>query len=247
MSMADEANKRVFIAGASGAIGRRLCILLVEDGWQVKGTTRFAHKASVLRDIGVDPIIVDVYGEEKLRRSIAESQPSVVIHQLTDLPPALDATKMAEARVRNSRIRDIGTRNLLAASIATGVKRFVAQSIAFAYAPGPTPYDESAPLDVNGSEAVRLTVQGVASLEYQVLNAPLEGIVLRYGRLYGPGTGFDNPHGSAPLHVDAAADAARRAAFRGSRGIYNIAENDGTVSSTKAMAELGWNSGFRIC
>ena len=134
--------KRIFVAGASGAVGRRLCRLLVGDGWTVTGTTRSPERASVLRDIGVAPVIVDVFDEAQLRRAIAEVQPEMVVHQLTDLPPALDPARMAEALVRTARIRDVGTRNLLAAAVAAGARRVVAQSIAFAYAPGPKPYRE---------------------------------------------------------------------------------------------------------
>ena len=91
-----------------------------------------------------------------------------------------------------------------------------------------------------------LTARGVASLERQTLGGPFEGLVLRYGKLYGPGTGFDTPAAGGPLHVDAAADAARRAVTRGAPGVYNVAEEDGTVSSAKAARELGWHPDFRI-
>jgi nucleoside-diphosphate-sugar epimerase len=236
--MVNEQKRRILVAGASGAIGRRLCRLLVADGWRVTGTTRSPDKAAALQALGVIPIVVDVFDAERLLSVVAEAQPAIVIHQLTDLPPALDPTKMAEARVRNAHLREIGTRNLLAAAIAVQATRVIAQSIAFAYAPGPQPYDEDAPLNADA--------HGVASLEQQVLHAPLEGIVLRYGKFYGPGTGFDNPPSGGPLHVDAAADAARLAITHGLPGIYNIAEDDGTVSIRKAIAELAWKPDFRI-
>lgn len=240
-------NNRVFVAGASGAIGRPLCRLLVDDGWAVVGTTRSQDRAAALIEIGVIPVIVDMFDAPRLRRVVAESGADVVIHQLTDLPPALDPTKMAEARIRNARVREVGTRNLLDAAVASGVKRMVAQSIAFAYAPGPMPYDEACPLNVAADDDPNaLTTRAVASLEQQVLGAPLVGIVLRYGRLYGPGTGFDNRPRGGPLHVDAAADAARRAITRGMPGVYNVAENDGTLSTLKAERELEWRSSFRI-
>lgn len=229
---------RAFIAGATGAIGRPLCRLLVADGWDVFGMTRSAAKADELRALGVKPCVVDAFDEEGVMRAVAAAKPSVVVHQLTDLPPGLDPAKMAEARGRNARIREIGTANLVAAAVAARAERMVAQSIAFAYAPGSTPFSEDAPLNPNAPS--------VASLERQVLGAPLHGIVLRYGRLYGPGTGFDAPSTGGPVHVDDAADAARRAMTRGARGVYNIAENDGTLRIERAQRELGWLPGFRI-
>jgi len=239
--------KRVFVAGAGGAVGRRLCRLLTQDGWSVIGTTRSPERAGLLQSLGVEPAVVDVFDAHALQRLVKESQASIVVHQLTDLPPGLDPAKMAEARVRNARVREVGTRNLVMAAVAAGVQRMVAQSVAFAYAPGPTPHSEDAPLDVSAADdATAQLARSIASLEQQVLDAPFAGVVLRYGRFYGPGTGFDTPRSGAPLHIDAAADAARRAMTSGSAGVYNIAEDDGTVSIRKATDELGWSPDFRI-
>jgi len=234
--MPGNTNKKILVAGASGVIGRKLCSLLVDDGWQVSGTTRSPEKAAGLRVLGVEPVVVDVFDENALLRAVARAQPDILIHQLTDLPPGLAPAKMIEGRVRNARIRDIGTRNLIAAALACGVKRMVVQSIAFAYGPGPLPHREESPLGA----------ASLASFEQQVLDAALVGIILRYGKLYGPGTGFDTAPSDGPVHVDAAADAARLAVTRGQAGIYNIAEEDGTVSSQKAIRELGWNAGVRF-
>jgi nucleoside-diphosphate-sugar epimerase len=153
---------------------------------------------------------------------------------------------MAEALGRNARLRSEGTRNLVAAALAAGARRLVAQSIAFAYAPGPEPHREDDPLNVSADGGAGATARGVASLEQQVLGCGLEGLVLRYGRLYGPGTGFDSNDKPAPLHVDAAARAAQLAASRGAPGVYNLAEDDGAVSSEKAKAALGWRADWRI-
>ncbi|MGN6487497.1 MAG: NAD-dependent epimerase/dehydratase family protein [Devosia sp.] len=229
-------SRRVFVAGATGAIGLPLCRLLVADGWAVTGMTRRSEKAGALAAIGVQPVVVDVYEAEALRAAVVAAAPDVVVHQLTDLPPGLDPTLMAAARVRNTRIRDEGTRNLIAAAVAAGAGRLVLQSLGFAYAPGPKPFSETSAIDPAQT--------GVLSLEIQAMAAPIPAVVLRYGRLYGPGTGFAAPHGAAPVHVDAAADAARRALEHGA-GIYNIAESDGEVSSVRAAAELGWRSDFR--
>jgi nucleoside-diphosphate-sugar epimerase len=238
-------SKRIFLAGASGAIGRRLCLLLVRDGWQVAGMTRHREKAEALRLLGVEPVIVDVFDEARLRRAMADAAPDIVVHQLTDLPPGLDPARMEEARTRNARIRELGTRHLVAAAVAAGARRMVAQSTAFAYARGPAPFREASPLNIEAAGSAGVSARGVASLERQVLEAPLDGVVLRYGRLYGPGTGFEAPPAGGPLHVDAAADAARRALTRG-RGVYNIAEDDGSVLSQKARDDLGWRADFRI-
>lgn len=240
-------SRTIFLAGASGAIGRRLCRLLVEDGWRVYGTTRRPEKAPALREMGVEPVIVDVFDAQRLREAVTETRPAILVHQLTDLPAGLDPLLMAEARPRNARLRDIGTRNLVAAAAACGAQRMIAQSITFAYAPGPKPYDEASPLDIDAPDAAGATnARGIANLERRILECPCVGIVLRYGRFYGPGTGFDTAPAGAPVHVDAAADAARRAISRGTAGIYNVAEEDGTVSSAKARRELGWEPGFRI-
>jgi nucleoside-diphosphate-sugar epimerase len=199
----------------------------------------------MLLDLGVEPAIVDVFDDARLVDVVRNAAPEVVVHQLTDLPPALDPTKMADALVRNARLRELGTRNLVAAAVAAGATRIVAQSLAFVYAPGPMPYREDAPLCLD-DPSYGETARAVASLEQQVLAAPLTGIVLRYGKLYGPGTGFDLPASGGPVHVDDAADAARRALTRGETGAYNIAEDDGAVAITKAADALGWVPGFRL-
>lgn len=230
--------RRILVAGATGAIGRVLCRLLRADSHVVFGTTRVASKAAALEQLGVAPLVVDVYDAAALQAATIGARPEVVIHQLTDLPAVLDPTRRSEMLARNARLREVGTRNLVAAAVASGAGRMIAQSIAFAYAPGPLPHDESSPL---APEAL-----AVASLERQVLAGPFDGLVLRYGRLYGPGTWFATRDGTAPVHVDAAADAARRAVSAGSPGVYNIAENNGTVRVDKAIEELGWDPAFRL-
>ena len=240
--------KRVLVAGAGGAIGRVLCRLLLADGHFVVGTTRSSARADLLRELGVEPVVVDVFDAQTLRQKIAEARVTIVIHQLTDLPQVRTPEALAEALVRNAHLREVGTRNLVEAAIAGGVTRMIVQSVAFAYAPGPRPYDETCPLNVASEDrTAAATARGVASLEQQVLNAPFDGVVLRYGRFYGPGTWFTTPPplGTA-VHVEAAADAARRAVPHGRPGIYNVAEEDGTVSCAKAHHEFAWDPGFGI-
>jgi len=237
--MANDYYKRAFVAGASGAIGEILCQLLLADGWHVVGTTRSNEKAARLQNLEVQPVVIDVFDRPALIQAVCDAKPDVVVNQLTDLPRKFTPENMAAAQVRNARIRDTGTKNLVDAAIAAGATRIVSQSIAFAYLPGPLPYSEDAPLD---------TVEhpSIIKLEEYVLGCGLIGIILRYGRLYGPNTWSMDPPKEAPVHVDAAANAARLSMNRGSSGVYNIAEDDGTVSITKAMQELNWNPDFRV-
>jgi nucleoside-diphosphate-sugar epimerase len=238
---------RIFLAGASGAIGRRLTPLLLAAGHQVTGTTRSADKAVELKARGVEPLVVDVFDAAALQDAVVSARPDVVIHQLTDLPQVADPILLRDALARNSHLRVEGTANLVVAARAAGARRLIAQSIAFAYADGPEPHAETDPL-VSGEDDApgAVTGRGVRALEAAVLNAPgIHGIVLRYGRLYGPGT-WNTANARAPLHVDAAAQAALLALTKGAPGIYNIAEDDGAVSIEKASRELGFDAGFRL-
>jgi nucleoside-diphosphate-sugar epimerase len=238
---------RIFLAGASGVIGRRLVPLLLAAGHAVVGTTRSQEKAEELKARGVEPVVVDVFDADALLEFVAWAGPDAVIHQLTDLPDVIDPASLAEVLARNSRLRIEGTANLVAAALAAGVRRLIAQSIAFAYADGPEPHAEADPLNRTEGEAPgAITARGVRALEEAVLNAPgLEGLVLRYGRLYGPGT-WNTPNARAPLHVDAAAHAALLALTRGAPGIYNIAEDDGAVAVGKARKQLGFDPASRF-
>ncbi|WP_322015421.1 NAD(P)-dependent oxidoreductase [Paraburkholderia sp. J12] len=238
-------NRKVFLAGATGAIGRALAPLLVEGGYTVFGTTRRAERAAELEKLGVVPVLVDVFDAPALHHAVERIGPASVIHQLTDLPAGLPPEKMAQAVAPNARIRDEGTRNLIAAAVAAGATKLVAQSIAWAWREGAMPYRETQPLDTEATGARRVTVDGVVSLERQVLEAPLTGTVLRYGQLYGPGTGTDEPRGASPVHVEAAAWAARLALERSPGGIFNITEETGVVSAQKAARELGWSPAMR--
>lgn len=239
--------KKIFLAGATGVIGQRLSRLLLNAGYTVYGTTRSIAKTAQLQQLGVNPVVVDVFDAAALKTALLNSQANIVIHQLTDLPPGLDPARMSEARARNARLREEGTRNLVAAAVAAGVQRVVAQSIAFAYAPGPQPFAESCPLNTAADDAIAArSAQAVASLEQHVLNGPFFGIVLRYGKLYGAGTGFEQPPTGGPLHADAAAQAALLAITAKLNGVYNIAEEDGTVTSARARRELGWSPDFRM-
>lgn len=237
---------RIFLAGATGAIGIPLTRLLVQAGHRVVGTTRAPAKAEALRKLGAEPVVIDVFDRDGLIAAVSAARPDIVIHQLTDLPPGLDPARIAEFVPRNARIRREGTANLLAGALAAGAGRLIAQSIAWVYAPGPLPHAETNPLDHDATGPGAVSTQGVIALEEAVLGAPLDGIVLRYGRLYGPGTGIDAAAYPASVHVDAAAKAALLAIDRGTPGAYNVAEESGELSTRRAREELGWQADFRL-
>ena len=238
---------RIFVAGASGVIGRRLVPLLIEAGHQVHGGTRDERGADVLRTLGATPRVADVFDRDALHSALRQSRPEVVIHQLTDLPPGLDPARMGEAIIRNARIRAEGTANLVSATLAAGCGRMVAQSITWAYAPGDGARRESDPLDLDAVGSRATTVRGIAALESATLQTRgLTGCVLRYGHLYGPGTGTHQPSEAVRLHVDAAAAAALRAVQSSAHGIFNVCEPNDQVSSTRAVELLGWSAAFRL-
>ena len=237
---------KIFLAGATGAIGRRLVPLLLNARHYVIGTTRSTNKVDGLRAAGVDPVVVDVFDAQALSAAVLEAYPDIIVHQLTDLPPGLDPSQMAEGTQRNARMRSQGTQNLVAAALGAGVHRLIAQSIAWMYAPGKEPHSEDDPLDIDARGTRAITVAGVATLERLTISSPpIDGVVLRYGHLYGPGTGTNTAETPA-LHVDAAAWAAVLAIEKARRGIYNIAEPSGYLSTEKARCELGFDASVRL-
>jgi len=236
---------RVFLAGAGGVIGRQLTPLLVKMGHQVAGTTRSADKAGAIRAMGAEPVVVDVFDAEALKRAVAGAKPDAVIHQLTDLAYGPTSPHYQESLKRNARIRVEGTPNLAAAAKAAGVRRLIAQSIAFIYAQGPGARVETDPM-APAEGAMASTIPAVKALEDAVLAMP-EGIVLRYGYFYGPGTWSPDGPGRRPcVNLDAAAHVAANALTRGEPGLYNIAEDDPTLSSEKAKRLLGFDPDFRL-
>ena len=241
--------KKVFLAGASGVIGIRVCkILLQKGGYEIYGTTRSEQKAKILKDMGVKPVIVDVFDADKLEDEMMDIRPDIVLHQLTDLPSGLPADKMPQALVRNARIRDEGTRNLVNASVKSGAKKIISQSIAFVYEPNDKPFTEDSKLLNFKNKEYGETSEAIYSLEQQTINAPFVGIVLRNGWLYGDDTGFDAAvEGLACVHVDAAANAVVLAMEYDKSSIFNIVdEDDAKTPSLKAVKELGWSDKFRL-
>jgi nucleoside-diphosphate-sugar epimerase len=236
----------VFVAGGGGVVGQRLLPLLRRDGHQVVATTRSTSNVDALRGLGATPVVVDVFDKPALENAVAAAKPDVIIHQLTDLPEVLDPAEMDAVLERNARLRRDGTRNLMAAARSAGVKRVIAQSIVWIYANAEGPRAETDPLNT-ADGPWKVTVEGVIALERAVLDTPgIDGLVLRYGRFYGPGTWTATPSGTSPLHVDAAAQVARLAVSRGEPGIYNVAEDDGTVLIDKARRAFGFDPDFRL-
>src|SRR3954470_11639606 len=238
---------RVFVAGATGLIGSRVVRLLLEGRHDVCSIARSEEKAKTLRELGAGMMVTDVYDVELLRGAMAAAEPDVVVHQLTVLPDRVDARDAAAHFADNDRMRVDGTRALVDAAAAVGASRVVAQSIAFAYAPvGDWVKDESASLFLDAPSPWGSSVGAVAELERQVLEARgMDGVVLRYGTLYGPGTWYDPRDGTVaravragrmPLigdgdgmqsftHVDDAA-AAAVAAVEAPAGTYNVVDDD---------------------
>lgn len=239
-------SETIFLAGATGAVGTVLIPLLRNAGYTVYGSTRHQARASALRELGAIPVLADVFDADTLKSELVRIGPSVVIHQLTDLPRVPDPQALTQAAAGNARVRSEGTRNLVAAALAAGATRLIAQSIAWAYAPGDKPYLEGHPLDIDAEGLRRVSVGGVVALETQVLQTPgLKGTVLRYGQLYGPGTWSAEPQGSSPVHVAAAAHAALLALQSNAAGVFNITEDNTEASNQKARRVLGWSAAFR--
>lgn len=183
---------RVFVAGATGAIGRQLVPQLLAEGHQVTGMTRSPQRARELQASGAEAAVADALDAQAVTAAVAAAQPEVVIHQLTAIPPRLDPRRIERDFELNDRLRTEGTRHLVGAAQAAGVRRVIAQSIAFIYAPGPagTVHVESDPLisDEQAPQSFRRTAGAVRELERSTLAA--NGVVLRYGFFYGPGSGI---------------------------------------------------------
>lgn len=229
---------RIFVAGAAGAVGRQLVPMLVEAGHQVTGTTRSPERAEWLRSVGAEPAIVDAFDANAMLATVVASTPEVVIHQLTDLALGFGAEELAKTQ----RLREIGTRNLVAAALSAGSRRLVAQSGAWLYADGPTPHDETHPLRAATDEPKDAPLRGIIELERQVTQPiAMDGVILRYGFFYGPNTAWEAEMPPQPrVAVDAAARAALLAVDRGPAGIYNVVDDGAPVANRKARDLLGW-------
>src|SRR3954451_651005 len=184
-----ESMMRVFVAGATGAIGRQLVPRLVEAGHEVHGMTRRESKQAMLRALGALPVVADALDPDQVAEAVGRARPDVIVHQLTAIG-ALDMRHFDRAFALTNRLRTEGTDHLLAAGQAVGVRRFVAQSYFASYArTGGMVKTEEDPTDLSPAREMRETVAAIRHLEEAVVGAPwTEGIVLRYGAFYGPGT-----------------------------------------------------------
>ena len=237
---------RVFVAGASGAIGRPLVPKLVAAGHEVTGITRSESRAEAVRQAGARAAVVDVFDADALRAAVEEARADVVVHELTALPERLDF-RQKDVYAPTNRLRTEGTRNLLGAARAAGARRFICQSIAFAYRnDGSRVKSEADPLLDDAPGAFGGGVRALNEMEAMVLVADgMDGLVLRYGFFYGPGTHYgadgamvaDVRRRRLPIvgkgagvfsfiHVDDAADATVAAVERGAPGVYNVTDDE---------------------
>jgi nucleoside-diphosphate-sugar epimerase len=239
---------KIFVAGATGAVGKSLVPLLVSRGHRVFATTRTPGKAPSLRSAGAEPVVVDGLGREGLLDAVGSAHPDVVVHEMTALSGLTRLRNLDGSFVLTNRLRTEGTQYLLEASRAAGARRFVAQS----YAGWPSGRDgariktETDPLETHPARHTERTLQAIRALEAMVLGAAdLEGVVLRYGGFYGPGTGLE-PGGEfvkairkrrfpivgggsgvwSFIHIADAAEATRIAIEGGPAGLYNIVDDD---------------------
>jgi nucleoside-diphosphate-sugar epimerase len=246
---------KVFVAGATGALGRALVPQLVARGHEVVGMTRSASKQDLVRSLGARPVVADALDPDAVAQAVASAEPEVIVHQLTALSGKLSARDMrhperSSAATMTNRLRTEATDHLLAAGRAAGTRRFVAQSFAafrFARTGGPV-QTEADPLDPNPPAALRAPLVGILHLERAVTTIDWgEGLVLRYGGFYGPGTAISlapDAVMAAPIrkrrfpivgdgggvwshvHIEDAAAATAAAVEHGKPGIYNIVDDE---------------------
>jgi nucleoside-diphosphate-sugar epimerase len=239
---------RVFVAGATGAIGKQLVPRLVEAGHEVHGMTRSESKQAMLHELGAVPVVADALDPDQVAEAVGRARPEVIVHQLTAIG-AVDMRHFDRDFALTNRLRTEGTDHLLSAGQAVGVRRFVAQGVggygAYARTGGPVKTEED-PLDPTPAREMRETLAAIRHLEEAVLGARwTEGLVLRYGVFYGPGTSLapgaeqfelvrrrkfplvgDGGGVWSFIHVADAAEATVAAVERGSRGVYNVVDDD---------------------
>jgi nucleoside-diphosphate-sugar epimerase len=241
---------KVFVAGATGAIGKQLVPMLVEGGHEATGMTRTAAKTDLIRSLGARPAVADALDPEAVAQAVAESEPEVVIHELTAIDLSSFSRSIDKQFAETNRLRTEGLDHLLAAAKAAGARRFIAQSFAgwpYKRVGGPVKSEED-PLDDNPPKPVRESLAAIRHLEGAVTQAEgIEGIALRYGGFYGPGTSLAlDPPGEQTqmvrrrrfpivgngagvwslVHIRDAAAATFAAVDQGEPGVYNVVDDD---------------------
>jgi nucleoside-diphosphate-sugar epimerase len=237
---------RVFVAGATGVIGRTLVQQLGDAGHHVTGMTRSEERAASLRGLGAEAVVGDAFDPDRVMQAVTGARPDVVINQLTDIPKAINPRRMGAQFETNDRLRREGTANLMRAAKSAGARRMISQSIAFAYAPSDTICSEEDALFDEAPDPWRRNVAAVRALEEATLgSATVEGVVLRYGYFYGPGSAYAGDGSTATMvrgrgfpivgggtavysfiHIDDAASATVAALDRGAPGIYNVVDDE---------------------
>jgi nucleoside-diphosphate-sugar epimerase len=234
---------RVFVAGGTGAIGAPLVRQLIEHGHEVTATTRHPERAEHLRRLGATIARMDGLDAASVGEAVARAEPDTIIHQMTSLSGKLDMRHFDRTFGTTNALRTRGTRHLLAAADAAGVKRFLAQSYTGwpITRDGEGPSTESEPFDAHPARAQRETLAAIRTLERIVLDAPLTGIVLRYGSFYGAGVWEplvdmvrkrmlpiigDGGGAWSWIHVEDAASATVAALERGEPGVYNVVDDE---------------------
>jgi nucleoside-diphosphate-sugar epimerase len=237
---------KVFVAGATGALGLRLVPRLVANGHEVVGMTRTASKQDALRALGARPVVADALEPDSVARAVAEAEPEVIVHQLTALSGAMDLRHADRFFATTNRLRTEGTDHLLAAGHAVGARRFVAQSfVAFTFGRnGEAPASEADAFAAPAPEAFRPNVEAIQYLERAVTGAEwTQGVVLRYGGFYGPGTG---------ISLDPEAEmtkAVRKRQFPvvgGGGGVWSLIQIDDAATATVAAVEHGERGIYQI-
>jgi len=239
---------RVFVAGGTGAIGAPLVRQLIEHGHEVTATSRHPERAEHLRRLGAAVVQMDGLDAASVGEAVARAEPEAIIHQMTSLAGKLDMRHFDRSFRTTNTLRTTGTRHLLAAADAAGVKRFLAQSYTGwpITRDGEGPPTESEPFDAHPARAQRETLAAIRTLETSVLGAPLDGIVLRYGSFYGAGVWEplvemvrkrmlpligDGAGVWSWIHVEDAASATVAALERGEPGVYNVVDDEPAPSS----------------
>lgn len=239
---------KIFLAGATGAVGKRLLSMLVAAGHTVTGTTRSARKAEAIRSAGASAEVMDALNQREVLQTVERAEPDVIIHQLTAIPANLNLRRFASEFALTDRLRTEGTDYLLAAARSTGSRRFIAQSyLGWPYErTGTWVKSEEDPLVLSPEPEMRRTLQAIRYLESAVLGpSAIEGFVLRYGSFYGPGTSLGQGGSTVEevrrrrvpivgkgtaywsfVHIDDAASATLAAVEAISPGLYNICDDD---------------------